>query len=435
VEMEGARLVVSSPPLDEKDTSSKGMPLVSFDLSTSRQGSATIGDKVEFSNEDGTYTVRLDSIQRLPWQDQDTLSAQIFLANPTADSKPIPKLSGKFVLDDTIDIPFQVIQEDKVIGLKGHSEIRLSLFGAIPYTYEYANLKLVLEEKVDEKTSHTLLEFAHDGRTQPPRFISVGEEYEIKGIGKNAALAVNDVRTYEGIDGDLVAVLMNVQNLEKRFADIPNLVAYFETLDGSIYPAEIPQLKDKLAPNGVATLYVSGTLPKETKAEDLRLIVGEGVSGGTDADKPGLAGAYVNAVSFAIPEEKKYASDYFTHLQFFPYTISLSQFRADMATTDSFILSFDYILSKSLLVGSEGLDRKLILEFVDSGGSFKFTEELTLGTDLKVGEHRKEILKNDDALMSKMAHLQSYEINIYEEYKGQKKRIANRKFPWFSTSD
>jgi hypothetical protein len=438
VSLDQARLVLSSPPPNPDDPESKGIPLAAYELPAPNQGQLAEGDTGEFSNADGTYTVRLNSVQRLPWEDEDVLAASVTLGNRGADSLPIPGITGYFLLDDTIEIPVQTVHEDEVVSIKKNGEIGLQLYGKIPYTNEYSSLKLVLQQKVDDKTTVDLLEFRHDSTLLPPRFVSVGDSFLMEGAGRNAELAINDVRTYEGVDGSLLTVFLNVQNREKRFANIPELAAYFKTSDGSMYPAEISNLKNKIGPNSVATLYVHAILPKDTKSEEVQLLVGEAVKEG-GFDTSGEPDGYIKGALFAIPKENTQPKTDFKNLLLYPYTLSINGIKTEVLSRNQFRFALDYALAKSLLAdGTDIEEHKLIIEVTDAAGSdLKFTRELSLGSDdgLAVGEHTKEFLITDEALLLRLPYLNSYKINIYDEFHGQKKLIATDTYNWFPVSE
>lgn len=426
VNIQGASLKVNAPA----DGQSTGPLLASYHLPDASSSNAVVGDTAEITNKHGVYTVQLNTIQRLPLDDSDVLTANIIVKNRSIDSLPIPELMGKFVLDGKVEVPVQVVQADHVIGLQSNDQVRFDLFGTIPYTYQYTTLKLVLLEKVDENRSNELVEFERNAITSQPPVVAVGKAYEIEGTGKNAALAIKNVRTYEGMDGTLLSVLLNVQNLEKRFADTPNIVAYFKTKNDEMYPAVISELKDKIGPRTVATISISGVLPKDTKSEDLQLLVGEAVGGSNEK-------AYVNAVSFAFPVEDKTPKTNYEKMDFFPYEVSFSNFRTDILTAGDaigqFRVAFDYEMSRSLVANSDAGDHKLIVEFKDRDGDLAFTETIALGTPdgLEVGKGIKEFVKTDSLILARLPYLQYYQINVYDEYKGAKKLIASQNFSWF----
>jgi hypothetical protein len=121
-------------------------------------------------------------------------------------------------------------------------------------------------------------------------------------------------------------------------------------------------------------------------------------------------------------------------LLFSPYTVSLSNFKAEIVSKSQFKFSFDYRVSKSSLVDAGTDEHKLLIEFKDPQSDVSFTQELGLGTTdgLPTGEGTKEIVRTDEAIMLKLPYMSNYEINIYDEFKGLKKLLASQSFSWFN---
>jgi len=446
VSLDHSKLVLLSP-VDSQDPNSLGVPLAAFDLQLTAPANAAVGKPVQFSDEHGVYDVIVDNIQRLPWQDQDILSAGLILSNTSDRSLPIPELTGKIVLDDNVEIPLETVIDNQQIGISRHGSIRLNLYGKIPYTYQYSKLALILQEKQEDGTINTLMEFDHDSSTLDPMYVNLGKSYTMEAGGKKVALAVNDVRTYAGIDGEEVAVLLGVQNLETRYANAPDLVAYYQDPDGGMYPATITRLKDPIGPKGVATLYVTGTLPTGTNPLNLKLWLGQAV-GGTSASAAGgtasgqAAGgaqvssgpvAYVNAVRFAVPSENTQPKNSFDNLQIYPFFLTMNNFKAEVVSSKQFKFSFDYKLSETMLAsGTE--EHKLYLEFADPKTGVVFDEELQLGADgenaLKTGQYTKEFVLTDESILLKLPYLQDYLVRVYDEYNGMKKLLAEQTVSW-----
>jgi hypothetical protein len=452
----GARLVVSSAASGDAQStdSDPGIPLASYELPADNEGQLAAGDQAEFSNDSGVYEVKLNAIQRLPWQDQDILAAGITVSNTSADSLPIPELTGKFVLDNSIDIPVKTIRLDNVIGIQRDGKVNFQLYGMIPYTYQYSTLKLVLQEKVDDKTTDDLMTFQHDTDTLLPQFVSVDDSYQITNVGRSVSIAVLDVRSYEDSDSNLMTVLLNVQNMEKRDSSVPNLVAYFKTNDDTMYKADITQATGKLGPRSVATLLVSSTIPKEksedgdtlvnTKFDSLQLIVGIGVSdsngGIANGGDTGTPVAYVSAASFALPAERDRPLYDFKSLRFPPYMVSMTNFKAGLlqAPTPSngmqgkFHFTFDYDVTKSALLEAGTDEHTILLEFKDTDTGVYFTQEMTIGKSdgLPVGNGTKEVVLTDPNIMSKLAQMKDYQLSVYDKYKGLEKLLAEESHFW-----
>jgi hypothetical protein len=251
-----------------------------------------------------------------------------------------------------------------------------------------------------------------------------------------------------------MTVLLNVQNMEKRDSPVPSLVAYFKTNDDMMYKADITQATGKLGPRSVATLLVSSTIPKEksedgdtlvnTKFDSLQLIVGIGVSdsngGVANGGDTGTPVAYVSAASFALPAERDRPLYDFKSLRFPPYMVSMTNFKAGLLQAPTpgngmqgkFHFTFDYDVTKSALLEAGTDEHTILLEFKDTDTGVYFTQELTIGKSdgLPVGNGTKEVVLTDPNIMSKLAQMRDYQLNVYDEYKGLKKLLAEESHFW-----
>ena len=63
-----------------------------------QQEGGSVGKEYSFTSKSGMYTTQLNGLHRLPWEDQDLLTADLTLSNKGEESLPIPKLSGYFLL-------------------------------------------------------------------------------------------------------------------------------------------------------------------------------------------------------------------------------------------------------------------------------------------------------------------------------------------------
>lgn len=427
-------LMVPAAPTD-KNTPDDKTPVAVFDLPDSTLDGSAPGNVYSYSNTAGTYTMALKEIERLPWEDQDIVSAGITISNSGEAALPIPSLTGYFLFDEAVKVPFKVIQRDNVLSVKQGSDLGLQLLAKIPYTNEYSSVKVVLQEKVDS-TVNDITQFTHNDDTVSMPVIGIGNSFDLTGSGRQANLSIRSVRSYSGAEADLYTVQLDVKNLEKRFSGLANLVGYFKTKDDLMFPANISVVKKKISPQGKATLYVSTPLGREIDRSGMQLIVGEGVKDNklAEAETPD---AYVNAVAFQLPSEPKEPKTDFNNLDLFPYTISLSNFSASIPSKNQALFSFKYKLMKNMLVESNMDDHQIILEFTDTSGSISFSKTYSFDKEggFKQGEDTINIIENDPAIMLKIQYINDYKVNVYDQYLGQKKLLASQTFGWFTTSD
>lgn len=217
VSMEGWQLVIVQQVTELK----LNLPIAYFQLPpVSDMDTVAIGIEHNFSNKKGTYTTKLNSFQRLPWEEQDILTANITLLNNRQDSLPIPDLAGHYMLDNGIKIEAKLIQTDKTIRLPKGSSANFQFIGKMPYTYNFSNVKLVLEEKTGENEKEVLLEFAQISEMLNVPYLNVGETHKMTSIGRNASYSVRSIKTYSGDTADIFTVQLEATNLEKRFTDV-----------------------------------------------------------------------------------------------------------------------------------------------------------------------------------------------------------------------
>ncbi|UUZ85708.1 hypothetical protein LJK88_20715 [Paenibacillus sp. P26] len=212
VSTEGWRLVIVQYASDLK----LNLPLAFLTPPpVSETDSVDTGKEYHFTTDKGTYTARLDAVQRLPWEDQDILTAKLTLANKGPEALPIPDLTGYFELDDAVKVEAKLIRTESVIGLSPNASTQVQLLGKIPYSYSFGKVKLVLQEKKgtggtqnsgssgSSATTETtdLLEFVHRSELMNITYNNVGESYKSTTVGRNASFSVQSVTTYRGYGG------------------------------------------------------------------------------------------------------------------------------------------------------------------------------------------------------------------------------------------
>ncbi|MCR8634901.1 hypothetical protein [Paenibacillus radicis (ex Xue et al. 2023)] len=450
VSTEGWQLVIVQESAELK----LNLPIAYFQLPpVSATDTVATGIEYNFSNKKGTYTTKLNSFQRLPWEDQDILAANITLLNKGVEALPIPDLAGYFMLDDNVKVEAKLIKTDKTIGLAKGASANFQFIGKMPYTYEFTTVKLVLEEKTSETEKEELLEFAHSSELLNIPYLNVGETHKMTNVGRNASYNVRSIKTYSGDTADIFTVQLEATNLEKRFTDISKLVAQFKTTDGTVYPAAVSEIKKKIGPNASALLFLSGTLPRGFQSSNVHIMIGEAVTDDKYTEKDAVPDAYVNAAAFWLPNENRTVQDDLMNVDILPYTFSMNHINTWLLQ-GQLKLTFNYELTKNLLMESNTEGRKLIIGLEDENGNKTFSREFDFKdfdtsdsivestgddvniTKLKLGKHDGvKIIERDQDLIYKLETLKTYKLSIYDSFQGQKKLLATKKIDWFSTTD
>jgi hypothetical protein len=431
-----------------------GLPAV-----TSQEG-GSIGKEYSFTNKSGVYTTQLGGLYRLPWEDQDILTADLTLSNKGEESLPIPKLSGYFLLDDAVKIDAKLIQTAKVIGLGAGASVNLQIAGKVPYTYEFSHVKLVLQENDAETpasetdnggaTATDVLEFSTQSELQAIPFIGLGQSYSVNEVGRKAKYVIHSVSTYEDKTNIMYSAMVEVTNLEKRFTNVSKLFANFRSPDGTVFPASVAEVKNKISPSGKALLNVWASVPRGYSTSNMNLLLGEAVTEGKLSEgEKAIADSYVNPVAYWLPDEKTNVATTLKSVELFPYTIMVDKIGTKIEDK-VFTLKFNYELTKEKLTEINTEGHNLLLVFEDGGGMKRFEKKFdfkdfdvingdsTADEDTKIRLGKREnfqITIPDPGLIYNTKFLEKYTLSIYDEFQGQRKLLASQKADWFITTD
>ncbi|KRF03175.1 hypothetical protein ASG89_23875 [Paenibacillus sp. Soil766] len=435
--------------------------VANFQLPTvSQSEGGSVGKAYTFTNKSGVYTAELNGLHRLPWEDQDLLTADLTLSNNGEESLPIPKLSGYFLLDDAVKIDAKLIQTAKVIGLGAGASVNLQIAGKVPYTYEFSQIKLVLQENEGEtpgtgtgtgSTAATdVLEFSTQAELQAIPLMGMGQFYTSNDIGRKAKYGVRSVSTYADKTNIMYSAMVEATNLEKRFTNVSKFVANFRSSDGTIFPATVAEVKNKISPTGKALLNVWASIPQGFPTANMSLLLGEAVTEGKLSEgEKAVADAYVNPVAYLLPDEKNQVATTLRNVELFPYTISIDKIGTSISNS-VFTLKFNYELTKEKMTEINTEGHNLLLVFEDGGGIKRFEKKFdfkdfdvingdsTADEDSKIRLGKRdnfEIAITDAGLIYNTQFLKKYTFSIYDEFQGQRKLMATQQADWFITSD
>lgn len=406
-----------------------------------------IGKEYTFTTEDGLYTAKVASVNRLPWEDQDLLTANLVLSNNGEDTLPIPNMTGYFYLDEAVKVEAKLISADKIIGLPKGQSANFQFVGKIPYTYQFSKVKLVLQEKESDTKTNDLLEFVSNSEMMSVPYVNIGESFTVQHIGRSVAYKARKAQTFLGDTADTIMAQVEATNLEKRYTDVTRLAAQFKSPDGTVYPATVSEIKNKVSPNGKALLFLWANVPKGLQTSGMHVLIGEAITEGKLTEKDAKPDGYVNAAAYWLPQESFVVANDFKNIDIAPYTLSINHINTWL-DANKLKLTFDYQLTKDLLVETNTEDRKLIINFEDENGVKSFTREFDfkdfdeLNTDgnkdtkIRLGKVKEFVIEESDQdLIYKLRTLDTYHLSIYDSYKGQKKLLATQNIEWFATTD
>mgnify|MGYP000613312400 CR=1 FL=1 len=439
VESEGWKLAAVLPV----NEGASQIPLALFDLPSETVDQADdLGVFYTFSTADGVYDVRLDSINRLPIEDQDLIVANMTVRNNSTDTIPVPALTGEYTFNDNLEISSKVSGNNKIISLAPGDTTNIQAVSSIPYTTSVSKVNLVLQlldNDGQQQDTLDLVEFTYNGEFHEIPVVNAQETYVIDDLGYRSEVSIRELMTFEGKTANIVAAQLNVLNMEKRLAEVQSLAGYFEAEDGSVYQATIEQLEHKLSPNGKAVMYAWTSVPRTLQASDMKLVLGKAVQEASGEEGQSQLIGYVEPHIFQMPEEEEPQNN-MQSIDMYPYTLSIDNIATQIRyEQDTIILDLDYTLDQDLLAKTNFEDQKVIIELVDHGKKSKFSREYAIaGVGQEGGSHILEIGENtlrdqwtDEKLVLNIQTLKEFDFNIYTEIQpGYKKLIATTEIPW-----
>ncbi len=121
-----------------------------------------------------------------------------------------------------------ILDMDKEISIAANGSVSYVLMSKIPYTSQFSEMKLVLEEKKSETESAPLAEFLGSADVIALPSIEKGKSYKLLNVGKSAELTITNLYTYKGDSNDLIYMELDMKNLEKRLTAATPLSAYLK---------------------------------------------------------------------------------------------------------------------------------------------------------------------------------------------------------------
>lgn len=430
------KLVIINPMNDGKIR----VPVALFELpKTSLDGSGDLGKYYTFSTMDGVYNIKLNSLNRLPLEDNDLIIANLTIANPGTDTLPIPNLAAKYVLNESIEKAGTMSINNKVISIAPGQSIDLQAVTSVPYTFDITKVELTIQQKDSEggqvEDVMDLVQFSHQGAFTPVPVIE--DVYVNNELGYRSNVSIRNVYTFEGSTANIIAAEVMVENLEKRQSEIQKFAGYFEKTDGTIYPAIIQQISDKVYPGGKAIFYAYATVPKSFGFDDVQLVIGKAVE--SVAGETATLIGYVNPNAFVLPAEQE-AQQSLQNIDVAPYQLSIKRVATQANFQNSqIILEFDYDLQEDLLVKHGMKERTIVVELEDAGQKVVLNRELKIvgaegsadSNTLKVGKHTVRLDPWQDDKVVQIDTFKEFNLNVYIQIEpGYKKLIATQKLPW-----
>lgn len=436
------KLAVLLPVEDGKSQ----VPLAIFELPDEMVEQADdFGKYYTFSTKDGIYNIKIDSMNRLPIEDQDLIVANLTILNPGTDSIPLPSFTGKYMFNDSIERLATVSANDKIISISPNQSVQVQAVSKVPYTLEITDVDLTVQQQDsgEDQELINLVEFSSKGIFDAVPVIQSNQSYTIDELGYRATVSIHKTLTFEGSNANIIGAQVKIENKESRLTNMQKMAGYFESIKGSIYQAEFQSIEEKLSPNGSAIFYAWATVPKTEDIDSMRLVIGKAVEELKSDGKDSQLIGYVNPNEYELPESMK-AQENLQNIDLHPYLLTINKVGSQILYGEKkVVLDLDYTLEKDMLAKTNMEGQKLIVEIHDSSEDVKLEKILTLPESkqegslselLELGDKKTiKLDMPDDKQIFSIRTLKEYELNFYLEFEsGYKVLIATEKFPWFA---
>jgi len=376
----------------------------------------------EYKTEDGTYTITLNHIQRLPNNETDIISVDVDVANLVND-KALPSLDlvASIELDKIKLEPSEIegIKLDNNLSIKKGNAIKYIFNTEIPFNFDFDEIRFNLSEKETDDTSliATFISEAVDMTLPSTGVIRTST------IGKQSSIYVLNKAIYHTSVSDIIYTDVIMTNEEPRFVTLEQLVAFYRINGNMYFPAKIPDNKVLTMPSGKAMIPITTEIPKGFEVNTIELVLGTQL---LDKD------TYKQAFLLSVPIEEYDVKDSLEdEIEIANYTISMKDVKLYL-NNDNATIRFDYSLSKDIYQ-HELAEHKLRFTIVT--GDKRYSKDIVLGKDIELGTDMYEVqITGYDLYLNILRN--GYHIEVSDVYEsGEIQKIATAKSrSWYTDS-
>lgn len=419
------QLQLTEPATEGKIT----FPTALYKIPHAQEGKSHQGSENIIENSHGTFGVKLSSYQRLPWGDKDQIVARISIRNTKTTTVQLPVLkaainAGMRDLSNT----GQIVVQDTQTTLAPNETVELYILANIPYSYNFNQLRIELQETAGEDITK-FLSLNFNAFNNVMSLVPAGDSYPIHTPGKKSEVRERLTTIYHDAKSNLMYTELEMTNQEKRQSKQSQLVAYYKTPDNEYFEAEVSQSSAKTSPEGKNLVTVWSKLPLNVNTSQLELYVGEGVANGKMADVGDELTGSINTVRLALSPRVVQPATNLQHVELFPYQLNITRGEGTLSAAKdmlNIVIYYDLLRNEDYETGST--DHKLIMEVIDPSGK-SIEKVLTLGTDLTVGNN-KSYFMNLNTDLSKIINSGTVRINLYDEFQGRRILLGSQVYPF-----
>lgn len=434
VSTKGMKLLIQKPKEDKKNND---YLIAIYNVPEMNQSNVSV-NTTTLKNKDGLYEVKVNKLQRLPWEDNDIINVLIEVTNKGKEAATVPEIKGSLILNgNKIDEKnVQLIKPQNKLSINAGETIKLVLSTKVPYNYTFTNVSVILSNILSETSSSTIGRFSMTGTSyEYMPILATNEAMEITGLGRQSIVNIGDFSIYEGKDSDLLYVDFKHTNLETRMSSLPRLTGYFIASNGTYVPAEFDIVKDKLNTSSTGLIAAWADIPKNMPTDNLKFYIGESISAGGYTSGDLQADGIVNVNEYRLPERSVEVLKDLKGISFKPYTLNVSKLSSVVQDYDRMDIEFSYDMEMTTPYDKVANgEHKILFELVD--GSKKYERSYVLGgtesNAMPLGKDKKFTVTFEESNIVNLVY-RGYTLNIYDEVKGKRKLLATKDISAFTS--
>lgn len=392
-----------------------------------------IGQTQFVQTNNGILGVTLSSIQRLPWTDGDLVSAKITVNNTGYKTIQLPNLTAELKIDNAkISNDTKLISSQSVGLLGANMSTDFYVVSKIPSYLDFSQIQVSVLEKLSETDKSQWVQFGNSGSLPDLNSISMGSTYNVSTPGHNEEIKVLRSFVYTGTSSDLIYTEIEAKNMEDRQIDLSQFAGTYIGSRGQTYKATVSQIETSVGPEEKSLITLWAKIPKNISTNDMKLIIGQGITDSKFTAIKEVPTGYVNAATLELGVTPPNSRNTLQNLDLFPYSLTLKNVIANMNGSTTVDLSFDYDQTKNMDYSMGEFGHKYLFEVVDSSGR-SFEKEFSPESDLKVmSGGRASFAFSDIVFQDRRSG--SFTLNVYDLFQGQKIKLGSQSFYYYSST-
>lgn len=380
----------------------------------------------------GTYQFTINSIERIPWGDEDILNIYLQIKNSGRNSAAIPNLTGSIALNG-VDVKSDVswVKMDSQIMIDPENTTSYVVSVNIPYTYTFNKVNLQIQDNITTDKKQTVGNITSSKLDAIP-IRDMNSRYTIDSAGRKSEITVDRMHVFEGKDSNLLYVDLGMTNGELRAKQLPALKAYFRTKDNEIYDAEIIEVKDRINPKAKASVTVTTVIPKEIENEEgIVLIIGEAMQSNSYATSSKEADSVIHAVGFKLTETDTLVSTDLRNIQLPAHILDIRRIETSVSGSENVDITMNYTLENHYKYVNDNKERNLVFEIETASGKYEQIAAIS-SSGLKPG-HLLNYSVSFTATSLTSQIVNGYTLNVYEEFEGYKRLVGTTRITSYYT--